>query len=294
MFVEASANGSTPEFWEGNWEGRLDLDRQELFCERSPIRPLLDRYVQPGSIMLEGGCGPGHYARYYGAQGVRVVALDFAIKTLQRLHAMVPDLVLTVGDVERLPLLAGSVDVYYSGGVVEHFEDGPSRALAEAFRVLKPGGTFLVSVPYFSPLRHVLRHRRPAWRVVDVEEPTPAPADLHFFQYVYEPSEFRRRLARAGFETTEEHGYSLVWGLYDLAGVRHALERRTNSTRSSAPPTAGTPVAEPLFWKARARAGAVRVGVTEDETVPILGPVIRRSKRLIANMMIYVAVKPAR
>ncbi len=102
--------------------------------------------------MLEGGCGRGQYVAYQSSRGVRVVGLDFALETLVAVHRRCEALLFCSEDVSELPFRNCSFDVYFSGGVVEHFEVGAYQVLNEARRVLPPNGTLLISVPYLSPL----------------------------------------------------------------------------------------------------------------------------------------------
>ena len=152
MYTTASSVGDTPAYWEENWAGG-SLEEAVRFCEVDPLRPLLERHVPLESVVLEGGCGLGQYVVYYSDRGRKVVGLDFSRGTLAGLRRHRPDVRLCAGNVVRLPFRAGCFDAYFSGGVVEHFEDGPDTALREAWRVLRSGGVFLVSVPYCSPLR---------------------------------------------------------------------------------------------------------------------------------------------
>jgi SAM-dependent methyltransferase len=52
-----------------------------------------------------------------------------------------------VGDGERLPLADGCFDVVLAKAVLEHVRDAPA-VVAEAHRVLKPGGFFYVELPF--------------------------------------------------------------------------------------------------------------------------------------------------
>jgi SAM-dependent methyltransferase len=52
-------------------------------------------------------------------------------------------------DITQLPLADGSFDLVLCSHVLEHVPDD-ARAIAELFRVLRPGGTALVQVPYES------------------------------------------------------------------------------------------------------------------------------------------------
>jgi MPBQ/MSBQ methyltransferase len=51
-----------------------------------------------------------------------------------------------LGDAEALPLETDSVDRYVSAGSIEYWPD-PQRAIAEAYRVVRPGGVALVIGP---------------------------------------------------------------------------------------------------------------------------------------------------
>ena len=155
MYHRHAETGASAAYWEEfGREGTL-ADRLR-YCEVDPLKPLFRRYLQPGATMLEGGCGRGQYVAYYSAQGVNVVGLDFARDWLSKIRGEAPGLKLCAGDVGALPFTDRAFDLYYSGGVVEHFEAGADRALAEARRVLKDDGILLISVPYLNPLRRVL------------------------------------------------------------------------------------------------------------------------------------------
>jgi SAM-dependent methyltransferase len=56
-----------------------------------------------------------------------------------------------VADVCAVPLESGSADVVLMCETLEHVRT-PQRALAEAYRLLKPGGVFICSVPFLFPV----------------------------------------------------------------------------------------------------------------------------------------------
>lgn len=59
-----------------------------------------------------------------------------------------------VADARRLPFRTGSVEAIHCANVLEHFRR-PERVLAEAHRVLVPGGRLHITVPHFSsPAAH--------------------------------------------------------------------------------------------------------------------------------------------
>src|SRR5256886_15045183 len=60
---------------------------------------------------------------------------------------------LGVMELRALAVRDGALAGYISLGVVEHDAGGPDAILAEACRVLAPGGVLLVSVPYVNGVR---------------------------------------------------------------------------------------------------------------------------------------------
>jgi SAM-dependent methyltransferase len=315
MYHQHQQPGASSAYWEDfGREGTL-ADRLR-FCEIDPLRPLFLRYVKPGATMLEGGCGRGQYVAYYTARGVKVIGLDFAREWLASIHREMPALKLCAGDVGSLPFADGTFDAYYSGGVVEHFERGAERPLAEARRVLKRNGVLLIGVPYFSPLRRVLTiAKRGEWRRVggpSVDNPgaPDAAAALGwngnangrtFYQYAYEVRDFTRMLTAAGLRVIETQGYAIAWGLYDIGAIRSAMTnvgrafqaRRRSDDQGPAERShsdGGPERAAPRQSAAPQQPSLLkRLLVAEDATVPGAGPFVRAGRWACANMMMYVA-----
>ena len=293
MYHPATQLGGSPEFWEENW-GDQGFDLQLRFCALDPLRPLLEHHAQPGTMMLEGGCGMGQYVSYYSARGVHIVGLDFAGRTLAKLHTRQPDLMLCRGNVAALPFRDNSFDTYYSGGVMEHFEGGASIALQEAHRVLRPNGILLISVPYLSPLRRLLSVKRDEWKSVSTSELADTQEDhsLQFFQYAYTIREFKELLRAAGFRVLSTRGYAVLWGLQELPLVGGALRR----TKYSGGPEGenGSGSGDAILPARASRPIKVvlkRLIVSEDDTVPILGVGVRILRWACANMMMYVCAR---
>jgi len=292
MFHRRAVAGGAAGFWREVWD-EAALSDALRFCESDPLRPLMARHTRPGQTMLEGGCGRGQYVAYHASRGVRVVGIDFEKDALTDAKACRPDLWLCAGDVSTLPLGDSSVDVYYSGGVVEHFEEGPGTALREARRVLRDKAVLLVSVPYHSPLRRLLKWGgRPDWRVVTAPKEGPSPPDMTFFQYAFTPGEFGTFLKDAGFEVVSTRGYAVLWGLMEIPGSgvlarlsRGLRERRSHRKNDRGPYVKGSAAASrpASFWK--------RLLVSEDADIPGLGWLVRLMRWSSANMMMYVCVR---
>ncbi|HSZ69031.1 MAG TPA: methyltransferase domain-containing protein [Solirubrobacteraceae bacterium] len=128
--------------WEDVPEGLLpsDFERRLAF---------LLEHVLAGARVLDVGCGEGRFAQALLARGARVVGIDVAAEPLRRARARWPELGL---DLRRVapsgpwPLADVSFDVVWAGEVIEHVAD-TAGWLSEVRRVLRSGGTLLLSTP---------------------------------------------------------------------------------------------------------------------------------------------------
>jgi SAM-dependent methyltransferase len=102
----------------------------------------------PALEVADLGCGEGYLTVEAARWARRVVAVDRSSQVLARARALaakrgVRNVTWKRGDLERLPIRDRVVDVALLSQALHHAED-PSRALAEAFRVLRPGGRVLI------------------------------------------------------------------------------------------------------------------------------------------------------
>jgi len=121
--------------------------------------------VIPSSLILEIGCSSGFLLRSLIARfpGHPVVGVDYTYGTLQSLGARLPNVPLLQLDLTRCPLPDGWADVTILLNVLEHIGDD-EKAMAELFRIVRPGGAVIVEVPsggtLFDVHDRVLMHHR--------------------------------------------------------------------------------------------------------------------------------------
>lgn len=120
--------------------------------------------AQPVQAWLDLGCGTGHFSRalaqrFPSAQGA---ALDIAEGMLRHARPLGGAQQFIAGDAERLPLRAQSRDLLFSSLAVQWCADF-AAVLAEAERVLQPGGLFAFS----SLCVGTLQELRDSWQAVD-------------------------------------------------------------------------------------------------------------------------------
>lgn len=117
------------------------------FCQYRRVFEITRRYLKPGAVALDWGCGNGHFSFFLARHAVRSVGYSFedppaylAREPLFEHRRGAP------GEPVKLPFAADTFDLVFSVGVLEHVEEagGDARAsIQEIQRVLKPGGHFL-------------------------------------------------------------------------------------------------------------------------------------------------------
>jgi ubiquinone/menaquinone biosynthesis C-methylase UbiE len=110
--------------------------------------------LQAGHCVADVGCGPGTFtnelSRLIGDRG-HVLGIDRNAEMIgaaraSRVSGATPAVTYLVADCTALPLGDATLDGYYGERLLQHLhEPGPSTAISEALRVLKPGGHLVVA-----------------------------------------------------------------------------------------------------------------------------------------------------
>lgn len=167
-------------------------------------RMMLQNLPQDRPI-LEAGCGVGQIVLALQKRGYQAQGVDYSRETIEKARELEPGLPVAWGDVTSLDFPGGHFGAYISLGVLEHFRDGPAPALAEAARVLGPGGVLLMTVPYLNPLRALKGSLR--------LYPDIAPEGMESYQYALAKNELRAWLTKAGFTPRSWYHMGLRNGL---------------------------------------------------------------------------------
>jgi ubiquinone/menaquinone biosynthesis C-methylase UbiE/DNA-binding MarR family transcriptional regulator len=141
--------------------------------------------LMPPMVIADLGAGEGTFSQLLAKRAKKVIAVDNSEKMVEygrelaRKHG-VKNLEYRKGDIEDVPLRDGTVDLAFFSQALHHAAH-PERAVAEAWRILKPGGRIVVL--------DLLRH--------NYEEAREMYADLWLG---FTPVEVSRFLRQAGFK----------------------------------------------------------------------------------------------
>jgi len=125
-------------------------------AQKALVRKLLPP-AGPEERLLEVGCGTGHWSRFFSGLGYAVVAVDVSERMIETARAAAPaGCAFQVADACDLPFGADVFDVVAAMATLEFVSDAPA-AVAEMFRVLRPGGRAVVGT--LNRLAPLNRHR---------------------------------------------------------------------------------------------------------------------------------------
>ena len=152
-------------------------------------RDCLDRLAREvGDLgpICDMGCGPGQIARYLHRQGVSTLGVDLSANMVAEAQRLNPEIHFHQGNMLSLPdsdASWGGIAAFYC--IIHIPREQIVEALLELNRVLKPGGTLLITFHIGTEVKHL-------------DEWWEKPVNLDFAFYL--PSEMADWLKVAGFE----------------------------------------------------------------------------------------------
>jgi SAM-dependent methyltransferase len=104
-------------------------------------------HIEKGNVILDLGSGTGYFANSTRKQEAPTFCIDISLRNLLSIKEREDsDVSLINAKAEKLPLNDKSFDKVLCSEVLEHIKED-TAALKEISRILKPGGTLVMSVP---------------------------------------------------------------------------------------------------------------------------------------------------
>jgi ubiquinone/menaquinone biosynthesis C-methylase UbiE len=164
--------------------------------------------VKTGTRLLDVACGPGYIAGYAAQLGAIATGVDFASGMIAEAKRNFPNAEFQENDAEALVFEDNTFDVVISAFGLLHIAD-PDKAIAEAFRVLRPGGCYIFTV-WSLPEKHdffnLVINAIESYGTFDVPLPQ-APPIFRFSEH----DECVNALTTAGFSDIEVTELPLHW-----------------------------------------------------------------------------------
>jgi len=173
------------------------------------------KHVPAGGRVLDAGCGRSLFTEIRRDWPFTIAAADVDHDLLAARKAEFPEVRWLVAGAQPLPFRDAAFDALFAGELIEHLPD-PRPGVAEFRRVLRPGGTLILTTP----------NRRRLANVVDGSERPYSPDHLSELSY----DEVRSLLAAEGFEVLYATGLHLELLLNWLSPLPKLdrLQRRWN------------------------------------------------------------------
>ena len=125
---------------------RWDRLKKKVLGDFNP-NPVLECYLQDASAIADLGCGTGEMlAGLLGRGKKTLIGVDASPEMLEQARLRLPEsqnLELRIGELEHLPMREQEVDAALMSMVLYHVSE-PEKAIREVYRVLSPGGLFLL------------------------------------------------------------------------------------------------------------------------------------------------------
>lgn len=91
------------ELWDGQWVGNPSLNLADYYRRflrgylgYGQLRYVFLMHLPRHGLILEGGCGLGHYVVALRSRGYNCIGVDFASKTVAAAKSVLPDLLMNV------------------------------------------------------------------------------------------------------------------------------------------------------------------------------------------------------
>lgn len=183
------------ERWYTAFDDPVALLRAENRVKFPWILSQLTSYSQPGSRILDVGCGGGFLSNELALNGYEVTGVDLSASSLKvaQAHDKTRSVNYEIADAFKLPYPDGSFDALTAMDFLEHIEN-PEEVIKEFSRVLKPGGLFFFHTFNRNPIAWLIIIKLLEWFVKNT------PKNMHVLRLFIKPQELKIFCQDAGMD----------------------------------------------------------------------------------------------
>lgn len=163
------------------------------------------KHISPNSVVVDIGCGhTAHLLNRLESYIKKGVGIDPLIKNQKKGNIRLTSCLLS----NKIPLKSNYADFVTLSAVLEHLDD-PTSILKEAHRILKKGGTILITVPtpVAKPIAEFLAFRLGLISVREIAE----------HKRYFWGSDLREMFKFAGFKQVRHEYFFLYWNNFVIA-----------------------------------------------------------------------------
>lgn len=147
---------------------KLLLNVGDMSLKRRARRIIEETNPQTGEAIIDLGCGTGYYLYLLSnlPLNLKLTGFDNDKKALEEARLLLfnnESINFIMGDMHKMPFKDKSFDKIVMSEVLEHVEND-EQALKEVYRILKPNGILVISVPsinypfFWDPINFILQH----------------------------------------------------------------------------------------------------------------------------------------
>ena len=138
---------------EGEKKDTWNLEKKSPTYYQEIVRyeRILDSVAPTGQI-IDFGCGDGFLSNLLAQKGLDVVSVDLALSRLRKTKSACAHDSFVLTNIEKSGLKSDIFDFLVCSEVLEHIPNYP-HVVDEMFRILKPGGKAIITVPYKENLK---------------------------------------------------------------------------------------------------------------------------------------------
>lgn len=176
-----------------------------------------------GKAVVDAACGDGYGSALLARHAQRVTGVDASAETVaaaRRRYGEATNLEYVEGRCESLPVADASVDLAVSFETIEHLDE-PRALIAEAARVLRPDGVFVVSTPNKSLYSDAVGYRNPFH-----------PSELYEGEFV---DALRERFAAVTLLGQRVDAFSAIWPMDRAPRDAQLLDAPSGDGAAAAP-----------------------------------------------------------